>query len=461
MRSFRGLVLLALPIVPALVAAVEHGCSSGQPVESICDWIEYPGNCARQFHNDMLLYGATTQDNPWGDCRTYPKTATGTGIPTEVTPSASTNAKKLGNANGTFQNRAMLDTCVLYAGGSVTVDPPIDPSMWPPGLLDTPVTYTFTFTASDGNQCGTAMYTSAHGFSITVNGAGGSGSSSGAGGGGTGGGMSATDAGPSINPHINPDNNMACPSGLIDWSDAGTPVFTGTYSQVIAPGSDVYNVTCPTGESHTFNLNEVDGPTNVDGQPYSSCPGLSPSVPSASFQIYTGGTDQAGAMSFAIHYPNPCLPPDAGIVSNEPTQSPDIVVYFNCTIPGAPETCVDGTKNGAETDIDCGGPMLPSKCNPGACPARCMTGQACLVDCDCAPMNTCQVDPMSGMKTCKAGSPQKTCTYQNVDPTTGAGGGCPSATTGAGGAGAGGAASGAGGGSTASSSASGVGGGAG
>ena len=194
MRAFRRLVLLAFPVVPALLVVAEHGCSSGQPVESICDWVEYPGNCARQFHNDMLLYGATTQDNPWGDCRTYANPAPDGGTPTEANPGASAISSKLGTPNGTFLNRAMLDTCVLYAGGSVTVDPPLDPTMWPPGLLDTPVTYTFTFTASDGNACGTATYTSAHGFSITVNGAGGGGTTSGAGGGGTGGGARARAA---------------------------------------------------------------------------------------------------------------------------------------------------------------------------------------------------------------------------------------------------------------------------
>ena len=254
-----------------------------------------------------------------------------------------------------------------------------------------------------------------------------------------------------------------CPTGLIDWSDAGAPVFTGTYSQVIAPGSDVYNVTCPTGEAHTFNLDEVDGPANAaDGGAYSACPGLSPIVPSASFQVYPGAIDQPGAMSFAIYYPNPCLPPqDAGIVSSEPTQSPDKVVYFNCTIPAAPETCADGMKNGAETDVDCGGPYLPSKCMPGNCPARCMAGQACLVDCDCAPGDKCLVDSMTGMKTCKLSNvAQAACPYQKIE-TTGTGGGCPAATTGAGGAGAGGAAASSGaGGASSSSTAAGAGGGA-
>src|SRR6185437_16795729 len=103
MRSFRRLVLMAFPVVvPAVVVLVENGCSSGQTVESLCDWVEYPGNCAREFHNDMLLYGATLDNNPWGDCRTYQNPTAAGMVPTEANPNASTVAGKLGVANGAF-----------------------------------------------------------------------------------------------------------------------------------------------------------------------------------------------------------------------------------------------------------------------------------------------------------------------------------------------------------------------
>jgi hypothetical protein len=242
-----------------------------------------------------------------------------------------------------------------------------------------------------------------------------------------------------------------CTAGLpADTEDAGCPTFSGTYSSVIAPGADLFNVTCPTGESHTFNLNEVDGPATLDGGTFSACPGLSADVPNASFQVYPGGIDQPGAMSFAIRYPNPCVPPDAGIVSNEPTQNPANVVYFNCTIPAQPEACVDAVKDGAETDVDCGGPYLPSKCNKGACPARCMVGQHCLIDCDCQGGLKCTVDPMSGMKACTGMTPttgnNSDCpaSYLADQNNTGSGGGCPAPAatggSGVGGAGAGGSA---------------------
>ncbi len=435
MLRFRRLYLVALVAVPVAGVAAAHGCSNPESFESVCDWIAFPGNCLREFHNDMLVYGGGTQDNPWGDCRTYPNPAPDGGIPTEASPIASTLAKKLGTPNGSFLSRTMLDTCILSQGGTVKVDPPIDPTMWPPGELATPVTYTFTLATADGNTCGTATYTSPHGFSIAINGTGGSPS----GAGGAGGSASASS---SSGAPINVDKIVACTAGLPadTEADGGAHIFSGTYSEVIAPGADLFNVTCPNGESHVFNLNEVDGPpTQADGGPFSACPGLSPSVPSASFQVFLGGVDQVGALSFAIRYPNHCVPPDAGIVSSEPTQPPDTVVYFNCTIPAKPETCFDGVQDGAETDVDCGGPFLPSKCLPGACPARCVSMQKCAVNCDCADGFACTVDPTMGTKTCNPGTRGDCTGLFAPDPNaTGSGGGCPPIATGVGGSGAGG-----------------------
>src|SRR5690242_416141 len=39
-------------------------------------------------------------------------------------------------ANGAFQTRAMLDTCIIAQGGSVKFDPPLDPAQLP---LPTPL----------------------------------------------------------------------------------------------------------------------------------------------------------------------------------------------------------------------------------------------------------------------------------------------------------------------------------
>ena len=86
-------------------------------------------------------------------------------------------------------------------------------------------------------------------------------------------------------------------------------------------------------------------------------------IPAASLQIYLGGVDTAGGLSFAITWPPTSFAegvpyfPDGGPTAVDGGVIPDTaVVYFNCAIPGAMETCADGVKNGFETDIDCGGP---------------------------------------------------------------------------------------------------------
>ena len=50
-------------------------------------------------------------------------------------------------------------------------------------------------------------------------------------------------------------------------------------------------------------------------------------------------------------------------------------------------------KDGAETDVDCGGPSV------NGCPTRCVGGQGCLCNDDCA-SDVCFVDPTSGMRKC-------------------------------------------------------------
>jgi hypothetical protein len=117
------------------------------------------------------------------------------------------------------------------------------------------------------------------------------------------------------------------------------------------------------------------------------------------------------------------------------------VVYFNCTIPAAPESCHDGVQDGQETDVDCGGPQVPSLSQCGTCPARCGPMQQCRCDADCAGGLVCATNAMSGMLQCTAGGTDDKfpCSWTStpvacVDGGAGAGGG------GAGGSGAGGSA---------------------
>ena len=83
------------------------------------------------------------------------------------------------------------------------------------------------------------------------------------------------------------------------------------------------------------------------------------------------------------------------------------VVYFNCTVPAAPPQCMDGMKDGTETDVDCGGPAV------NGCPVRCGGGLACLCNGDCA-SDLCFVDPSNGMRVC----------YDPTNPPTGSNGAC-------------------------------------
>jgi hypothetical protein len=363
----RRLLLVALA-VPFAVPAITHGCSDELPFESVCDWLNDPANCYRDFHEEMLAAARPDNpDNPSGDCRTYPPLPL-TGVPTEA------SGVGPGNSNGSFLMRAMLDTCILNAGGSVVFTPPIDLTMFPPSIFADPITYAISLVNADGNECGNLTYTSPHGFSVT------------------------------IDPPPDAGATAVMDAGV---SDAATPP-SGTYTQVIAPGRDAFDVTCPTGETHHFNLDEVIGPPGEDGGATSSCAALVNVLPSASLQIYLGGVDTPGAVSFAITYPQqtnpPDLPyiPDGGNLQDAGVLADPAVVYFNCAIPAAAETCADGVKSGFETDVDCGGPQIPSMQQCGACPARCEMGQQCICDddCDVGAGLACTVNTMSGMRQC-------------------------------------------------------------
>jgi hypothetical protein len=408
----RRLLLLAAVVVPSVtaLAVAAHGCGTEPPFESACLWLEDPNNCYREFREDMkATANPTSPDNPSGDCKPG-------GNPTQATSGSA------GKENGTFSMRSMLATCVLDQGGSVTIDPAVDLTQWPPNPYAAPVTYTITLQTADGNTCGVATYTSPHGFSITIN-------PLPDGGIGTGGGTTGGTGG-------------GATTGTTPTGDAGRiPDPYGTFTSVIAPGRDAFDVTCPSGETHHFNLDEIAGLPGEDG---GSCPHFSEFLPSASFQVYPGGTNQPGAISFAITYP-PIPKADAGVdtypdasTAELPPITDNPVVYFNCTIPGAAEQCVDGVKDGAETDVDCGGPQNPSTTVCGQCPARCAAMQQCLCDDDCEEGLKCYV-VAQGMKQCGSPAPDAGAHFAHCGWATDAGLPCtPSPGTGDGGTGGGG-----------------------
>jgi hypothetical protein len=282
----------------------------------------------------------------------------------------------------------MLDTCTLTAGGQVVFNPPLN--LTPLGPFDPPIAYQITLSAADSNVCAIFGYTSPHGFSITINGPPDAG-------GGNGG--SSTGTTTTVNTILTDISDQDAA-----WGPNRQPY--GTYTEVNTPGRDNMDVTCPSGEFHHFNLNEISTDAG-------RCPAFLDFVPTASLQIFAGGTDTQGGVSLAITYPPVGNGGDGGVSfpgdASAPTVQNKPVVYFNCEIPGGFEQCMDGVKDGAETDIDCGGPTHPSPAlDGGLCPARCAVGQACLVssDCDSSMGLTCLVNAMSGKKTCQgSGSP--------------------------------------------------------
>ena len=153
----RSYLLLLAAVSPMAALALSHGCSGETAFESVCDWVADPDNCLREFRAGMLAEtGGPSALSP--GC-TFPG-----GQPTQVDLSKGTD----GTANGVFLTTGMLDTCFIDSGGQVTIDPPIDLAAYPPALDSTPITYTFTFLDEFGITCGTATYTSPHGFCVTI-----------------------------------------------------------------------------------------------------------------------------------------------------------------------------------------------------------------------------------------------------------------------------------------------------
>jgi len=191
---------------------------------------------------------------------------------------------------------------------------------------------------------------------------------------------------------------------LVDAGDGGIPPMPyGSYTQVILPGRDAFDVTCPSGESHHLNLDEVNSQfTDSDGGVATNCPEYADLVPRAVFSINPPALGVAGAVSFSIYWPPSSgnYPPwDADV----PPVQAQLVTYVNCAIepggsgvsPGLPPQCMDMMQDGNETDVDCGGPE--KSCG---CPARCGAGLKCKTNCDCDPTLGLVCEPVMGVLQC-------------------------------------------------------------
>ncbi len=111
-----------------------------------------------------------------------------------------------------------------------------------------------------------------------------------------------------------------------------------------------------------------------------TCRNLEPILPHVEIDFNAGGIEQAGVIRLNVFYP----PQEGALEGSLPVP----INYFECFIPAAPPGCENGVKDGAESDIDCGG---------GFCAARCIDGQGCINDDDCL-SDVCGLD--MGFKKC-------------------------------------------------------------
>lgn len=237
-------------------------------------------------------------------------------------------------AQGQFKLREDLGTCILAVqngaedvGGLIIFDPPLDLAALTDPTAE--INQTIQFRKSDGTTCGIARFADKFDFGITITG-------------------------------------DPVPDGGVNTD----LVQGGAFNQTNLQGREVLDVTC-LGEEHYFDRLQI-----------TKCRGYEAIVPHAELDINPGAVGQNGVVRFRVYYP----PPEGELKGANPYS----VEYFECIIPAPPGPCEDETKNGNETDIDCGGPDCPNKCDDG---------QKCASDQDCLAGLTCKL--VEGLKKCK------------------------------------------------------------
>ncbi|NUP11514.1 MAG: hypothetical protein HOW73_36170 [Polyangiaceae bacterium] len=236
---------------------------------------------------------------------------------------------------GSFAGRDKLGECYLSAGGVVVFEPPIDLAL-PPG--DNPEPLKIKVINPDQTECAEFEFRAKYDFKATFEG-------------------------------------DPLPDAGVDANDLPEEfILGGTFDMAGGRDSDILNVTCPGGETFTFDRLQV-----------TRCREFEAILPHAEIDFSPGGIEQTGVIRLNVFYP-----PTEGELSNA---QPVPINYFECVIPAAPPACENGVKDGAETDIDCGG---------GFCTSRCDDGQLCITDDDCL-SSACVVD--MGIKKCAGGAP--------------------------------------------------------
>ncbi|MFO0757176.1 MAG: hypothetical protein U0359_11845 [Byssovorax sp.] len=266
------------------------------------------------------------------------------------------------DVQGSFASRAMLDICVLSKGGQAVFDPPIDLTKTFPGDK----ALTIKLITPTGLECGSISYASQFSFSLTINPPPGA--------------DAGVDGG-----QVGSGENVKYLSGTVSSSelDGRGALDVGCSAPDVAVIGDVLQP-----ESHHFNRYQV-----TEGADNNGCAQFADIIPQAIVELNPGGVDLQGSLKVKINFP-----PVKGVknASGDSTAiTPESVYYLDCQIPGAVKPCQNGTKDGAETDTDCGG----GESSPN-CPARCAEGQECKVDCDCDAATLCKVDAKSGARKC-------------------------------------------------------------
>lgn len=232
---------------------------------------------------------------------------------------------------GGFKTRDALDVCILSVQNGAEYEGGqvvFEPALDLAALP--PATQSFKFIKNDGTTCGTARFVEKYDFAVNIT--------------------------PDPVPEEGTNQDL---------------VEGGEYDQTGLEGRDVMDVTCPSGSEYYFDRLQV-----------TKCRQYEEILPHAEMDINPGSVGLPGVVRFRVFYP----PIEGALEDAAPYQ----VEYFECIIPPPPDPCEDAVQNGTETDVDCGGPDCPRKCDDD---------QKCQSDQDCRDGLTCRL--IEGLKKCK------------------------------------------------------------
>lgn len=241
---------------------------------------------------------------------------------------------------GNFVGRDKLDVCFLDEG-QIIFDPPLDIAEFPPKSI------AFKRLDRQAEECGAATFSGEFSYSVTV-----------------------------AAPCSNLDTSVP---ECADAGADGTAKASRTLALSTPEGRDTLDVSCADGTSHHFNRLDIQECAKEDQEKLlpravlEANPGSQP--PPDADPAMTG--QHAGFIRLRVYYPQ-----SGATVQDKVIADPEVVEYFDCTIPPPPPLCANGQKDGLETDVDCGGTLCSTKCDEG---------QFCAREADCT-SNKCERD---------------------------------------------------------------------